>query len=167
MLVANAAVEAARAGEECRGFAVVATEVRSLAQRSAEAAKEIKGLTQNSLEKVEKGSELVNQSGATLQGIVASVKRVTEIVGEIAVASSGQSAGIEQVNTAVTQMDHVTQSNSTHPARRVAHCSQPRADKHQQRHSLETGEANRRLQLRFDEGPQPRRPLTCARPQTP
>jgi methyl-accepting chemotaxis protein len=112
LLAVNAAVEAARAGEEGRGFAVVATEVRSLAQRSAEAAKEIKGLIQNSLEKVEKGSELVNRSGATLQGIVASVKRVTEIVGEIAIASSGQSAGIEQVNTAVTQMDHVTQSNS-------------------------------------------------------
>jgi methyl-accepting chemotaxis protein len=112
LLAVNAAVEAARAGEEGRGFAVVATEVRSLAQRSAEAAKEIKGLIQDSLEKVEKGSELVNRSGATLHGIVASVKRVTDIVGEIAVASSGQSAGIERVNTAVTQMDHVTQSNS-------------------------------------------------------
>jgi len=86
--------------------------VRSLAQRSAEAAKEIKGLIQNSLEKVEKGSELVNRSGATLQGIVASVKRVTDIVGEIAAASAEQSIGVEQVSTAVTQMDHVTQSNS-------------------------------------------------------
>jgi methyl-accepting chemotaxis protein len=112
LLAVNAAVEAARAGEEGRGFAVVATEVRSLAQRSAEAAKEIKGLIQNSLEKVEKGSELVNRSGATLQGIVASVKRVTEIVGEIAAASAEQSIGVEQVSTAVTQMDHVTQSNS-------------------------------------------------------
>jgi methyl-accepting chemotaxis protein len=112
LLAVNAAVEAARAGEEGRGFTVVATEVRSLAQRSAEAAKEIKGLIQNSLEKVEKGSELVNRSGATLQGIVASVKRVTEIVGQIAAASSEQSIGVEQVSTAVTQMDHVTQSNS-------------------------------------------------------
>jgi methyl-accepting chemotaxis protein len=91
---------------------VVATEVRSLAQRSAEAAKEIKSLIQDSLEKVEKGSELVNRSGATLQGIVASVKRVTDFVGEIAAASSEQSLGVEQVSTAVTQMDHVTQSNS-------------------------------------------------------
>jgi methyl-accepting chemotaxis protein len=112
LLAVNAAVEAARAGEEGRGFAVVATEVRSLAQRSAEAAKEIKGLIQDSVEKVEKGTELVNRSGATLQGIVGSVKRVTDIVGEIASASSEQSTGVDQVNTAITQMDHVTQVNS-------------------------------------------------------
>jgi methyl-accepting chemotaxis protein len=112
LLAVNAAVEAARAGEEGRGFAVVAAEVRSLAQRSADAAKEIKGLIQDTLEKVEKGSELVNRSGATLQGIVGSVKRVTDIVGEIAAASGEQSTGIEQVNTAMTQMDQVTQSNT-------------------------------------------------------
>jgi methyl-accepting chemotaxis protein len=112
LLAVNAAVEAARAGEEGRGFAVVATEVRSLAQRTAEAAKEIKGLIQDTLQKVEKGSELVNRSGATLQSIVGSVKRVTDIVGEIAAASSEQSIGVDQVNTAITQMDHVTQSNS-------------------------------------------------------
>jgi methyl-accepting chemotaxis protein len=112
LLAVNAAVEAARAGEEGRGFAVVASEVRSLAQRSAVAAKEIKVLIQDSLRKVDAGSALVNRSGETLQGIVGSVKRVTDIVGEIAAASGEQSAGIEQVNTAMTQMDQVTQSNS-------------------------------------------------------
>lgn len=112
LLAVNAAVEAARAGDEGRGFAVVASEVRSLAQRSAVAAKEIKGLIQDSLRKVEAGSVLVNRSGETLQGIVSSVKRVTDIVGEIAAASGEQSTGIEQVNTAMTQMDQVTQSNS-------------------------------------------------------
>lgn len=112
LLAVNAAVEAARAGEEGRGFAVVASEVRSLAQRSAVAAKEIKGLIQDSLRKVDAGSALVNRSGETLQGIVGSVKRVTDIVSEIAAAASEQSAGVDQVNTAMTQMDHVTQSNS-------------------------------------------------------
>jgi methyl-accepting chemotaxis protein len=112
LLAVNAAVEAARAGEEGRGFAVVASEVRSLAQRSAGAAKEIKGLIQDSLRKVEAGSTLVNRSGETLQGIVGSVKRVTDIVGEIAASAAEQSTGVEQVNTAVTQMDQVTQSNS-------------------------------------------------------
>ncbi len=112
LLAVNAAVEAARAGDEGRGFAVVASEVRSLAQRSALAAKEIKGLIQDSLRKVEAGSALVDRSGETLKGIVGSVKRVTDIVGEIAASSAEQSTGIEQVNTAMTQMDHVTQSNS-------------------------------------------------------
>jgi methyl-accepting chemotaxis protein len=112
LLAVNAAVEAARAGDEGRGFAVVASEVRSLAQRSSAAAKEIKGLIQDSLRKVEAGSALVNRSGDTLQGIVGSVKRVTDIVGEIAASSGEQSAGIEQVNSAMTQVDRVTQSNS-------------------------------------------------------
>ena len=112
LLAVNAAVEAARAGEEGRGFAVVAAEVRSLAQRSAAAAKEIKGLIQDSLRKVERGSELVNKSGEMLNAIVSSAKRVTDIVGEIAAAAGEQSTGIEQVNTAMTQMDQVTQSNS-------------------------------------------------------
>jgi methyl-accepting chemotaxis protein len=112
LLAVNAAVEAARAGDEGRGFAVVASEVRSLAQRSALAAKEIKGLIQDTLRKVDVGTALVNRSGETLQGIVGSVKRVTDIVGEIAASSAEQSAGIEQVNNAMTQMDHVTQGNS-------------------------------------------------------
>jgi methyl-accepting chemotaxis protein len=112
LLAVNAAVEAARAGEEGRGFAVVASEVRSLAQRSAGAAKEIKALIQDSLRKVERGSELVNRSGETLLSIVGSVKKVTDIVGEIAAAAEEQSTGVDQVNTAITQIDQVTQQNS-------------------------------------------------------
>lgn len=112
LLALNAAVEAARAGEQGRGFAVVATEVRSLAQRSAGAAKEIKGLITDSDEKVRTGSELVNQSGKALAEIVDSVKKVTDIVAEIAAASHEQSAGIDQVNNAVMQMDEMTQQNA-------------------------------------------------------
>ncbi len=112
LLALNAAVEAARAGEQGRGFAVVAAEVRNLAQRSATAAKEIKTLIQDSVAKVQHGSELVNRSGQTLEEIVTSVKRVTDIIGEIAAASQEQSSGIDQVNKAVTQMDQVVQSNA-------------------------------------------------------
>ncbi|VAW85612.1 Methyl-accepting chemotaxis sensor/transducer protein [hydrothermal vent metagenome] len=112
LLALNAAVEAARAGEQGRGFAVVAAEVRNLAQRSAAAAKEIKGLIKDSVEKVDDGSRLVNESGATLQEIVTAVKKVSDIIAEIAAASEEQSSGIEQVNKAVAQMDEVTQQNA-------------------------------------------------------
>ena len=113
LLALNAAVEAARAGEQGRGFAVVATEVRSLAGRSAAAAKQIKGLIHDSARKVEGGSARVTQSGQTLGEIVASVTTVADIVAEIAAASREQSAGIEQVNHAVLQMDELTQHNAT------------------------------------------------------
>ncbi|MDH4457172.1 MAG: methyl-accepting chemotaxis protein [Nevskia sp.] len=113
ILALNAAVEAARAGEQGRGFAVVAAEVRSLAQRSAGAAKEIKTLIGDSVEKVGNGSRLVEQAGRTMEEIVSSVKRVTDIMGEISAASQEQSLGIEQVNKTVTQMDEVTQQNAS------------------------------------------------------
>ncbi|KQQ94991.1 chemotaxis protein [Massilia sp. Leaf139] len=112
ILALNAAVEAARAGEQGRGFAVVASEVRNLAQRSAAAAKEIKTLIGDSVEKVERGSKLVGQAGVTMDEVVASVKRVTDIMGEIANASTEQSAGIEQVNMSIIEMDSMTQQNA-------------------------------------------------------
>ncbi len=112
ILALNAAVEAARAGEQGRGFAVVAGEVRSLAQRSAEAAREIKGLIGASVERVEAGSKLVADAGSTMDEIVASVQRVTHMIGEISAAAGEQSAGIGQVNTAVADLDGMTQQNA-------------------------------------------------------
>jgi methyl-accepting chemotaxis protein len=112
ILALNAAVEAARAGEQGRGFAVVASEVRNLAQRSAEAAKEIKGLIGTSVERVERGSALVDRAGATMSEVVASIRRVTDIMGEISAASSEQSSGVGQVGEAITQMDQATQQNA-------------------------------------------------------
>ncbi|TCS38335.1 methyl-accepting chemotaxis protein [Paucimonas lemoignei] len=112
ILALNAAVEAARAGEQGRGFAVVAAEVRSLAQRSAAAAKEIKELIGNSVERVEAGTKLVDQAGVTMQEIVTSIRRVTDIIGEITAASTEQTAGIEQINLAISQMDNATQQNA-------------------------------------------------------
>ena len=112
ILALNAAVEAARAGEQGRGFAVVATEVRNLAQRSAAAAKEIKDLIGDSVDKVQAGNRLVEQAGSTMHEVVASVQRVTGIMSEMMSASQEQSAGIEQINMALTQMDNVTQQNA-------------------------------------------------------
>ncbi|MEW5770879.1 MAG: methyl-accepting chemotaxis protein, partial [Pseudomonadota bacterium] len=112
ILALNAAVEAARAGEQGRGFAVVAGEVRNLAQRSAAAAKEIKELISDSVGKVDNGYKLVESAGATMNEIVEAVKRVTDIMGEISAASTEQTQGIEQVNTAVAQMDEMTQQNA-------------------------------------------------------
>ncbi len=112
ILALNAAVEAARAGEQGRGFAVVASEVRSLAGRSADAAKEIKSLINASVERVEHGTTLVDQAGATMTEVVSSIRRVTDIMGEISAASTEQSAGVAQVGEAVTQMDQATQQNA-------------------------------------------------------
>ena len=112
ILALNAAVEAARAGEQGRGFAVVAGEVRTLAQRSAEAAKEIKALIENSVSKVQVGNELVVQAGVTIDGVVEQVKRVADLMAEINASSREQASGIGQIGNAVAQLDTVTQQNA-------------------------------------------------------
>jgi len=112
ILALNAAVEAARAGEQGRGFAVVASEVRNLAQRSATAAREIKTLIGDSVERIEQGGKLANQAGETMTQIVASVGHVNQIIAEITSASREQSAGIDQINRAIIQIDDVTQQNA-------------------------------------------------------
>jgi methyl-accepting chemotaxis protein len=112
ILALNAAVEAARAGEQGRGFAVVASEVRSLAGRSAEAAREIKGLISASVERVAHGTALVDQAGLTMTEVVGSIKRVTDIMGEISAASTEQSVGVARVGDAINQMDQSTQQNA-------------------------------------------------------
>jgi methyl-accepting chemotaxis protein len=145
LLSLNAAVEAARAGEQGRGFAVVASEVRNLSQRSAAAAKEIKGLISESVRRVEAGSVLVDESGAALTGIVDSVKKVTDIVAEIAAASQEQSSGIDQVNRAVMQMDEVTQQNAAlvEEASAAARAMQEQANELQRQMTFfRLGEAN-------------------------
>ncbi|MDR7307262.1 methyl-accepting chemotaxis protein [Rhodoferax saidenbachensis] len=138
ILALNAAVEAARAGEQGRGFAVVASEVRSLAGRSAEAAKEIKTLINTSVERVEQGSALVDKAGATMTEVVASIRRVTDIMGEISAASSEQSAGVSQVGDAVTQMDQATQQNAALVEQMAAAASSLKSQAHDLVHVVST-----------------------------
>jgi methyl-accepting chemotaxis protein len=137
LLALNAAVEAARAGEQGRGFAVVASEVGNLAQRSAAAAKEVKVLIQDSLERIQAGHELVGESGRALNDIIVAVKKVTDIVGEIASAAREQSIGVDQVNQAVSQMDQVTQSNAAQTDQ-LSHTAQGLADNAEQLQKLLT-----------------------------
>jgi methyl-accepting chemotaxis protein len=131
ILALNAAVEAARAGEQGRGFAVVAGEVRNLAQRSAEAAKEVRRLIVDSVDRVEKGTALADRAGSTMHEIVASIRRVSDIVGEISAASAEQSAGVAQVGEAITQMDQATQQNAALVEEMAAAASSLRTQAHQ------------------------------------
>jgi methyl-accepting chemotaxis protein len=164
ILALNAAVEAARAGEQGRGFAVVAAEVRSLAQRSASAAKEIKTLIGDSVEKVGNGTKLVEQAGKTMEEIVTSVKRVTDIMAEISAASQEQSSGIDQINKAITQMDQVTQQN----AALVEEASAAARSMEDQANNLSTSVATFRLAGGVSAtGQELRRPASAGRPAAP
>ena len=169
ILALNAAVEAARAGEQGRGFAVVATEVRSLAQRSAAAAKEIKELIGNSVEQVEAGSKLVSEAGATMEEVVVSVRRVTDIMGEISNAGLAQSAGIEQVNQAIVGMDAVTQQNAAlvEEATAASHSMQEQANALAQLVAVfQLAPAARGPSLRAVAGPAPAATPAMLRPST-
>ncbi|PKB20684.1 methyl-accepting chemotaxis protein [Janthinobacterium sp. 64] len=169
ILALNAAVEAARAGEQGRGFAVVATEVRNLAQRSAAAAREIKDLIGDSVDKVQAGNRLVEQAGSTMHEVVASVRRVTGIMSEMMSASQEQSAGIEQINMAVTQMDNVTQQNAAlvEEAAAAAQAMQEQVNSLNEVVSVfRVGniDAGREAGLRVISRPPPPRPLAARRP---
>ncbi len=167
LLALNAAVEAARAGEQGRGFAVVATEVRNLAGRSATAAKEIKALIQDSVARVEEGSKLVDESGKTLEDIVGAVKKVTDIVAEIAAASREQSSGIEQVNKAVMQMDTTTQQNAA-LVEQASAASQAIVEQAQALNSMiaryDVGDGGAPVRSSISSGPRAVRPAAAARP---
>jgi methyl-accepting chemotaxis protein len=169
ILALNAAVEAARAGEQGRGFAVVASEVRNLAQRSANAAKEIKTLISDSVEKVDTGARLVDQAGATMDEVVASVKRVADIIGEITAASQEQTSGIEQINQAIAQMDEVTQQNASlvEEAAAAAESLRTQADRLSHAVSVFKVDANAVVRFGQDDGA-PRLPaVTTAKPKPP
>jgi len=162
ILALNAAVEAARAGEQGRGFAVVASEVRSLAQRSAEAAREIKTLIGASVERVQTGSRLVADAGSTMAEIVASVQRVSDIIGEISAATAEQSSGIGQVNGAVNKLDQMTQQNAALVEESAA------AAESLNEQALRLGEVVSRFQLGESGPAAAARPVArAAAPQTP
>jgi methyl-accepting chemotaxis protein len=160
ILALNAAVEAARAGDQGRGFAVVASEVRSLAGRSAEAAKEIKNLISASVERVAQGTTLVDQAGTTMTEVVGSIRRVTDLVGEISAASSEQSASVSQVSEAVDQMDKATQQNAALVEQMAAAASSLRS----QAQGLVQEVATFRIDNdgKFDRAPAPSRTTTRA-----